>query len=63
MKSTSKALGTHAGYVHILDLAGTRRKTYKPHTASVSDICFDTTGDFVCTAGFDGKLPTLPIHL
>jgi hypothetical protein len=49
-----KALGTHAGIVHILDLKGKRIKSYKPHQASVVDICMDSTGDFVGTASIDG---------
>ncbi|KDQ63963.1 hypothetical protein JAAARDRAFT_27634 [Jaapia argillacea MUCL 33604] len=50
------ALGTHAGIVHILDLTGKRIKSYKPHQASVIDICMDSTGDFVGTASMDGQV-------
>jgi hypothetical protein len=40
--------------VHILDLAGKRLKSYKPHMASIVDISMDATGDFVATASIDG---------
>ncbi|KAG1743621.1 uncharacterized protein EDB91DRAFT_1125116 [Suillus paluster] len=50
------ALGTHNGIVHIVDLTGKRIKSYKPHQASVSDIEFDNTADFVATASIDGQV-------
>ncbi|TFY77062.1 hypothetical protein EWM64_g6951 [Hericium alpestre] len=50
------ALGTHNGIVHILDLTGKRVKSFKPHTASITDICFDSTADFVGTASLDGQV-------
>jgi len=50
-----QALGTHNGFAHILDLTGQRIKTFKPHTASVVDMCFDTTADFIGTASMDGE--------
>jgi hypothetical protein len=43
--------------VHILDLKGNRIKSYKPHLASVIDICLDVTADFVATASIDGEHP------
>ncbi|KAH6902802.1 vacuolar protein sorting 41 [Coprinopsis sp. MPI-PUGE-AT-0042] len=48
------ALGTHAGIVHIMDLDGKRLKSYKPHQASIVDIEFDETGEWVATASIDG---------
>ncbi|EDR12623.1 vacuolar assembling protein VPS41 [Laccaria bicolor S238N-H82] len=50
------AMATHAGIIHILDLTGKRIKSYKPHLASVVDISFDETGDFVATASIDGQV-------
>ncbi|KAG6901193.1 hypothetical protein C0995_015507 [Termitomyces sp. Mi166 len=50
------ALGTHAGIVHILNLTGTRIKSYKPHMASVIGITMDATADFVATASMDGQV-------
>ncbi|OAX39598.1 vacuolar protein sorting-associated protein 41 [Rhizopogon vinicolor AM-OR11-026] len=50
------ALGTHNGIVHVLDLTGKRIKSYKPHQASVSDMEFDSTADFVATASIDGQV-------
>lgn len=48
-------MATHAGIVHVLDLQGTRLKSYKRHNASIVDISLDTTADFVATASIDGQ--------
>jgi WD40 repeat protein len=53
--TSTQALGSHNGFVHILDLTGQRIKTFKPHTASIMDICFDSSADFVGTASMDGE--------
>ncbi|KAJ7195868.1 vacuolar assembling protein VPS41 [Mycena rebaudengoi] len=50
------ALGTHGGIVHILDLTGNRIKSYKPHMASIVDICMDETAEYVATASIDGQI-------
>ncbi|KAJ7499555.1 vacuolar assembling protein VPS41 [Mycena latifolia] len=50
------AMGTHGGIVHILDLAGTRIKSYKPHMASIIDIAMDETAEYVATASIDGQV-------
>ncbi|KAJ3800866.1 vacuolar assembling protein VPS41 [Lentinula aff. detonsa] len=50
------ALGTHAGFVYLLDLSGGIIKSNKPHQASVVDICIDETGDFIATASIDGQV-------
>ncbi|THG97740.1 hypothetical protein EW026_g4314 [Hermanssonia centrifuga] len=50
------ALGTHAGIVHVLDLAGEVVKSVKPHSASIIDICMDETADFIGTASIDGQV-------
>lgn len=54
-----QALGTHAGIVHILDLAGKRIKSFKPHGASVCDVTMDSAAEFVATASMDGKYSLL----
>jgi vacuolar protein sorting-associated protein 41 len=41
--------------VHILDLAGKRIKSFKPHGASVCDVNMDSGAEFVATASMDGK--------
>ncbi|KAJ7638224.1 vacuolar assembling protein VPS41 [Roridomyces roridus] len=56
ISKSSLALGTHGGFVHILDIAGNRKKSYKPHMASVIDICMDETAEFVATASIDGQV-------
>ncbi|TFK29012.1 hypothetical protein FA15DRAFT_678099 [Coprinopsis marcescibilis] len=50
------ALGTHAGIVHIMDVSGKRLKSYKPHLASIVDIEFDETGEWIATASIDGQV-------
>ncbi|THV02760.1 vacuolar protein sorting-associated protein 41 [Dendrothele bispora CBS 962.96] len=50
------ALGTHAGVVHLVDLSGTRIKSYKRHMASISDICVDETSEFIATSSIDGQV-------
>ncbi len=45
----------------MLDLTGKRFKSYKPHQASVVDICVDATGDFIATASIDGELQALAL--
>ncbi|CUA69567.1 Vacuolar protein sorting-associated protein 41 homolog [Solanum lycopersicum] [Rhizoctonia solani] len=49
-------LGTHNGIVHILDFNGMRQRSYRPHTATITDMSVDTTGDFVATASIDGQV-------
>jgi len=44
------------GMVHVLDLTGTIIKSFRPHSASVLDMCIDDTGDFVATASVDGRV-------
>lgn len=50
-----EAMGTHGGIIHVLDYSGQQIKSYRPHSASVIDICFDNTADFIATASVDGK--------
>ncbi|EIW51779.1 vacuolar protein sorting-associated protein 41 [Trametes versicolor FP-101664 SS1] len=42
--------------LHILDLSGQHIKSFTAHTASVSDISMDVTGDFIATASIDGQV-------
>ena len=53
----SQAIGTHAGIIHLIDHSGERVKSYRPHSASVLDLCFDTDADFVASASIDGSCP------
>ena len=46
-----------------MDLEGKRLKSYKPHLASIVDIEFDETGEWVATASIDGKYGRLTIQL
>ncbi|KAF8589629.1 vacuolar protein sorting-associated protein 41 [Ramaria rubella] len=49
-------MGTHSGIVHVLDYQGNRIRSYRPHSASINEMCIDTTGDFVGTASVDGQV-------
>ncbi|KAF7301087.1 Vacuolar assembling protein [Mycena indigotica] len=50
------AMGTHAGFVHMLDMTGQSIRSIKPHVASVIDICMDETAEWVATASLDGQV-------
>ena len=50
------ALGTEAGSVHVLDLSGHEIRKFTPHSAGVSDICIDPTGEFVGSCSQDGTV-------
>ncbi|KZS87523.1 vacuolar protein sorting-associated protein 41 [Sistotremastrum niveocremeum HHB9708] len=52
----SIALGTHAGVIHILSYTGTHIRSFRPHTATIQTIAFDSTYDFVASASIDGYL-------
>ncbi len=52
-------MGTHAGIVHALDFSGERVKSFRPHSASIIDLCVDSSGDFIATASMDGDLASL----
>lgn len=40
--SPLQAMGTHAGIVHALDFSGNRVKSFRPHSASIIDLCVDS---------------------
>jgi hypothetical protein len=48
------AIGTHAGFVHIVDFAGHETKRFKPHTAIVNDVSVDGAGEWVASCSDDG---------
>ncbi|KZV75346.1 vacuolar protein sorting-associated protein 41 [Peniophora sp. CONT] len=50
------AFGTHNGFVHVLDLSGKRIRSFKPHTATITDMHFDASADFIGTASIDGLI-------
>jgi WD40 repeat protein len=50
------SLGTDAGAVHVLDLAGNEIRRFTPHSAPVTDICIDATGEFVGSCSQDGTV-------
>ena len=50
------ALGTEGGAVHVLDLGGNEIRRFSPHSAAVTDICVDVTGEFVGSCSTDGTV-------
>ncbi|KAI8803585.1 hypothetical protein BJ742DRAFT_828067 [Cladochytrium replicatum] len=50
------ALGTHGGVVHILDINGNDTRRFECHSATVHELCIDTTGEYVASASDDGKV-------
>lgn len=56
-----QVLGTHGGMLHILTLTGELVKSFQPHSASVTDIAIDSTGDWVATASLDGELARVSV--
>eukprot|EP00965_Chrysotila_dentata_P220190 6191622-Pleurochrysis_carterae.AAC.7 len=49
-------LGTTAGAVHILDLHGNELRRLQPHSAAISALCVDTSGEFVGSSSHDGTV-------
>lgn len=49
-----KALGTHWGAVHVLDFEGNVIKTFRKHSATVTDVSIDDAGEFLASASDDG---------
>lgn len=56
------ALGTHLGYLYILDFegnivkAGDKELSLSPHTETINDISIDISGEFVASCSNDGKV-------
>ncbi|KAK9689968.1 hypothetical protein RND81_09G094900 [Saponaria officinalis] len=50
------ALGTHSGYVHILDFLGNQVKELHSHKAAVNGLSFDIDGEFVGSCSDDGSV-------
>jgi hypothetical protein len=50
------ALGTHWGMVYILDYNGNKISSFESHSATVNEICIDDSGEFLASAGDDGKV-------
>ncbi|XP_057247651.1 vacuolar protein sorting-associated protein 41 homolog isoform X2 [Beta vulgaris subsp. vulgaris] len=50
------ALGTHCGYVHLLDFLGNQVKEFHAHKAAVNDLSFDIDGEFIGSCSDDGSV-------
>lgn len=42
--------------IHILSYAGAHIRSFRPHTATIQTLVFDTTFDFLASASIDGYL-------
>jgi WD40 repeat protein len=51
------ALGTHLGYVYILDFEGhtNQQHIFRPHTGSVNDLSIDEYGEYIASCSNDGR--------
>lgn len=54
VSSKSIAMGMHSGMIYIVSRSGHLEKGFRFHSATVLDLVFDTTGDFIGSAGMDG---------
>ena len=50
----TKALGTHNGAVLILDFDGNLNNRFLSHSASVTDVAIEVSGEFIASASLDG---------
>lgn len=48
------ALGMQTGMIYVVSRAGDLERGFRFHTAPVMDVVFDSSGDFVASAGMDG---------
>ena len=54
-----QAIGTHNGFVHIVDFAGHETKRFAAHTARVNDVSVDAAGEWIASCSDDGMWPTV----
>lgn len=52
----TQVLGTQSGNVHVLDHAGTLKRTIKAHRQRVNDVCVDWSGDYIASCSNDGTV-------
>lgn len=50
------ALGTHEGWIYILDFNGNEIRRFGAHTAIVNDLSFDRLGEFIASCSDDGTV-------
>ncbi|KAL9657386.1 hypothetical protein ABK040_014374 [Willaertia magna] len=58
------ALGTHLGYLYILDFEGNNnhQQQFRPHAESINDLSIDSTGEYIATCSNDGKVVIYNIY-
>ncbi|KAG4305528.1 hypothetical protein PORY_001084 [Pneumocystis oryctolagi] len=47
-------LGSHNGYLYIIDMNNDKLSQHHIHSASISDLSIDETGEYIATASIDG---------
>jgi hypothetical protein len=56
------AMGTHWGMVHVLDYSGNKICSFESHSAKVNEICIDDGGEFIASAGDDGRVVIVSLY-
>ncbi|KAG4301223.1 hypothetical protein PCK1_002533 [Pneumocystis canis] len=56
VSSNILVLGSHNGYLYIVDMDNDKLSQHCIHSASVSDISIDNTGEYIATASIDGSV-------
>ena len=56
------AVGMHSGMIYVLHTDGSLERGFRFHTAAVNSLVFDTTGEFVASAGLDGLVAIASLH-
>ncbi|WFD34437.1 Vacuolar protein sorting-associated protein 41 [Malassezia cuniculi] len=56
------AVGMHSGMIYVLHTDGSLERGFRFHSAAVNDLVFDTTGEFIGSAGLDGHVAIASLH-
>ncbi|EFC40517.1 hypothetical protein NAEGRDRAFT_81004 [Naegleria gruberi] len=58
------ALGTHLGYLYILDFEGNnnQQQKFRPHAETINDLTIDSTGEYIASCSNDGKVVVYNIY-
>ena len=49
-------MGTDLGKVYILDFNGNQNQKFEHHTSGISEICIDSTQEYIATCSSEGKV-------
>ncbi|KAF0977952.1 hypothetical protein FDP41_003274 [Naegleria fowleri] len=58
------ALGTHLGYLYLLDIEGNnnQQQKFRPHAETINDLSIDSTGEYIASCSNDGKVVVYNIY-